>query len=145
MTAKEMVRKAYKEMRTHEVMDVELGGGTYEIIEELPNGVVILDPKDKKWKLTGDKRVMVEEYSETKKCFRCGREFEPSKFTPYQKYCGECGNSRGPNKPDREEVECETCGQTWERSKFLPYIKVCPACTKAAKLARDKDKRAAKK
>jgi len=142
---KAIVRTAYKELRTHEITEYENALGSFKIIDEGKDGFVIEDPEGKRWLAKGDKRVVISEFVESKVCVRCGNEFEPSRFTPYQKYCNECGGSRGPSKPDREEVECKSCGQMWERSKFLPYQEICPTCTKAAKLARAKDKRAAAK
>jgi len=78
-----------------------------------------------------------------KVCERCGKTYRPSMFTPYQKYCSNCGRKRvgGEPKPDREDVKCSICGKTFSRSKFLPYRTLCPDCIKAQrKLAHTKNR-----
>ena len=135
---KEMVRKTYKKIKDEDLGEFD----GFSIVDINEVGPVIEDPKGKKWQASGDKRVKIEEMIETKVCQGCGEEFKPSKFTPYQKFCNNCGSRRGVPKPDREDVECTSCGQEWSRSKFLPYITVCPACTKAAKKQRAKEKKA---
>jgi hypothetical protein len=83
------------------------------------------------YEVSGKERLRVQVINDRsiKSCQKCGEEFIPNKFTPYQKYCRNCG-SHTP-KPAREEVICSYCGRIWSRSKFNPYKEICPDCIKA--------------
>ena len=43
-------------------------------------------------------------------CEKCGKEFEPSKYTPYQKYCPDCVKKSG-DTPEPVEKTCPICGK----------------------------------
>lgn len=108
----------------------ELDGIYYEIRVD-QSGRAEIHWQNTIYQITGNKRLTVRILNDRKikSCQKCGMDFYPNKFTPYQKYCRNCG-SHAP-KPDQEMVKCSQCDRIWSRSKFNPYKKICPDCIKA--------------
>jgi hypothetical protein len=108
----------------------ELDRRYYEIRVD-QSGRVEIHWQNTVYQITGNRRLRVQVLNDRaiKSCQKCGTDFIPNKFTPYQKYCRNCG-SHAP-KPDLEEVKCSQCGRMWSRSKFNPYKEVCSNCIKA--------------
>ena len=116
-------------------------GYKIEMVDEKKHIRTATDPNGKIWDVQGDARLAASAHVEkvVKTCEKCKKEFEPGRFTPYQKYCSDCSGKRnGEKKPDKLDVVCETCGKTFLGSKFLPYLKTCEECR--GKVRKDKAK-----
>ncbi|MHA1225250.1 MAG: hypothetical protein ACTSPV_00740 [Candidatus Hodarchaeales archaeon] len=126
----EKVRQLVRSWKKGDIGDEGIQDGKSFRISKHENLVKVV--WDGEYEVTGEKRLTVRDVTKkTKTCQRCGKEFVPSKFTPYQKYCPDCIKSAP--KPDYEEVVCSECGEIWKRSKFIPYIILCPKCRKLKK------------
>lgn len=119
---KDDVKKAVKKsIKDEKVPDgwavVDNGGGSRTVI----------DPNGKVWDVQGNKRIQVTAFVEkvVKTCEKCGKEFEPSKFTPYQKFCKDCKSNKEKKASVVVKRECKHCGNEFETDN--PNKKYCGA------------------